>query len=75
MHQKTGSSWKKDQGQRHRSERFKSKNLSTPQKGAGDITLALFLSPIRGDNIHFIFISYGSGHAPTSSLLWCHDLK
>lgn len=35
----------------------------------------LFLFPGPGDNIHSIFVSYGSCHAPTSCLFWCPDVK
>ena len=37
--------------------------------------MALFPFPGRGDNICHVFVSCGSCHAPTSSLLWCPEVK
>ena len=34
-----------------------------------------FFFPGPGDNIHSIFVSYGSRHAPIPCLFWCPDIK
>lgn len=44
-------------------------------KVADGVTVACFLSLGLGDNIHHTFVSYRSCLAPTSSLLWCPDVK
>lgn len=37
--------------------------------------VALFPFPGWGNNIFHVFVSYGSCHAATSSLLWCPEVK